>query len=68
MTGFRKGEALGLHWKDIDFEEDVIRLWNEKDNREDIFPLFPDLKDFLLKLKSAGRIFPFTHPCKLRKL
>lgn len=31
-TGMRKGEALALKWKDIDFEENVIRITGTRDH------------------------------------
>jgi integrase len=69
MTGFRKGEALGLEWKDIDFNEGVIRLWNEKDNREDVFQLFPELIDFLSEFRTAkGKVFPFSVPVQIARV
>ena len=68
LTGFRKGEALNLTWKDIDFNEQIIRLWNEKDNREDVFPLYPELLQFLGQFKSDGRVFSFVGSNHIAKI
>jgi integrase len=68
LTGFRKGEALNLEWKNIDFDEKIIKLWNEKDNRNDVFPLFAELESFLLEFRSNGKVFSFVGSNHIAKI
>jgi integrase len=50
LTGFRSGEACQLQWKDIDFREMVINVKNEKEEREDRYPIDETLLAFLQSL------------------
>jgi len=67
LTGFRVGEALYLNWEDIDFRQNRILLRNIKMKREDEFPLYLELRNFLNKFKqSNGKIFPYKDSKSLR--
>ncbi|KUG25886.1 phage integrase [hydrocarbon metagenome] len=48
MTGFRSGEALRLKFEDIDFKRNIIYVTNSKGKRTDEFPLYLELREFLL--------------------
>lgn len=69
-TGMRRGEALALQWKDIDFDNDLIQVKKslafnrkpilkepktERSNR--YIPLLNDLKEKLLTIKSKADDF-----------
>lgn len=48
LTGLRVGELIGLSFeKNIDFREEVLRVWNFKKDREDLLPLYPELLEFI---------------------
>jgi integrase len=48
LTGLRIGEIIGLTFeKNVDFREEVLRVWNYKKDREDLLPLYPELAEFL---------------------
>lgn len=65
MYGLRRSEVLGLQWKSVDFDADSILIRHtismatkvvEKDKTKNessyrAFPLFPELKEQLLRLK-----------------
>ena len=55
-TGLRKNEILGLKWKNIDFENNLIILFPEqtKNKRYHSIPMHPVLKDMLLKRKEGN--------------
>ncbi len=57
FTCARLREILNLEWNDINFEQDIIRIRQEKTNKEILIPLHPELKRYLLKIKekSNGR-------------
>lgn len=46
-TGCRISEALVVTKKDIDFENNVLIIHNQKAHRKDIFPLYPELTSLL---------------------
>lgn len=50
-TGMRKGEILGLKWKDLDFKQDFIYLEHTKNNELREIPMNKVLKDALLSIK-----------------
>lgn len=62
LTGFRKSEALNLRWEDIDFERNLIYLNNTKARRTDLFPIYNQLKNFLLSFpgKHSGKLFNYS--------
>lgn len=48
LTGLRVGEIIGLSFeKNVDFREEVLRVWNYKKDREDMLPLYPELYEFI---------------------
>lgn len=64
-SGMRRGEILKLRWKDIEFENNLVRIvgTHTKTQRERITPLSQRAKDELEKLKkiTAGENpFPFA--------
>lgn len=62
LTGFRISEAIALKWEDIDFRTKRILVRNQKANREELFPLYPELEQFILTLgvKKKGKVFPYN--------
>lgn len=60
LSGLRVGEATSLRWEDIDFEKDRILIKNTKGKRNDEFPLYYGLKEFLLRFRQlSGKVFDF---------
>src|SRR3989339_1354998 len=53
-TGCRLGECLNLKWQDIDLQRDIVRFVRTKSGKERIVPLNPELKAFLLTLKTQS--------------
>lgn len=48
LTGLRVGEIIGLSFeKNIDFREEILRVWNYKKDREDLLPLYNELLEFI---------------------
>ncbi|HSL90176.1 MAG TPA: tyrosine-type recombinase/integrase [Ignavibacteriaceae bacterium] len=48
MTGLRISECLALSFDDIDFRDNLLRVKNEKTDRIDYLPLYPELKEFIM--------------------
>jgi len=48
LTGMRAGELIRLEFSDIDFKRNLIYIKNTKGRREDSFPLYNELREFLL--------------------
>lgn len=64
-TGMRRGEIMGLNWKDIDFEKGLIYLHagKTKSGKARVAPMNSDVRATLFELrevKSEGQIFPFN--------
>jgi integrase len=64
-SGMRRGEIFKLNWKDIDFDNNLIRVigTNTKTERARLVPLSQRAKDELKKLKEISigeNPFPFT--------
>ncbi len=64
-SGMRRGEIFKLNWKDIDFDNGLIRVigTNTKTERARLVPLSQRAKDELEKLKeisNGDKPFPFT--------
>lgn len=61
LTGLRTGEAVNLKWEDIDYSRGVIKVRNEKEDRDDYVDLIPQIRDLLTPVrKRSGKIFPYT--------
>lgn len=65
FSGLRRGEALGLTWRDVDFEREVIRVranWSHgqlvttKGDRVRSVPLVPQLADSLREIREESRL------------
>lgn len=65
-TGCRRGEALSLEWRCVDFQSSVIRIeaQNSKTNRARCVPLSTRLRRELLEVQNstAIRVFPHSAP------
>lgn len=61
MTGLRISECLNLNFNDIDFRDNLLRVKNEKTDRIDYLPLYPDLREFILSEwnEKEGRLFNY---------
>ena len=63
LTGMRRGELVNLHWEDLNFERDTIRIRNRdtfmvKGNQPRTIPLHPALlKMFQKRRELTGPIF-----------
>jgi integrase len=49
MTGMRVGEARGLKWSDVDFEDQTISIAKSKFGKSRVVPIFPELLPHLLQ-------------------
>ncbi len=64
-SGARKGEVLGLHWKDVDLASKRAILHDTKNRERRTLTLVPPVVNELKKLKKVRRIdtdLIFTHP------
>lgn len=61
MTGMRISECIALTFDDIDFRDNLIRIKNDKADRVDYLPLYPELRDFILSEWSEreGNLFNY---------
>ena len=55
LTGMRISELIRLTFDDIDFRENILIIRNTKGHRDDKFPLYYELRNFILEE------FPDTH-------
>lgn len=53
-TGMRKSEILSLRWRDIDFENNFIRIDTSKTGKRRLIPIHPELREYLLSLPRRG--------------
>ena len=50
LTGLRRGEIIGLSFENnIDFTQNILKVFNYKKNRVDKLPLYNELKDFIFQ-------------------
>ena len=74
FTGMRRGEVLGLQWRDVDFADNVIHVRRDFDYRlravdglkttnarRDI-PLVPALREILSESRGVGKAFVVSAP------
>lgn len=73
-TGMRRGEVIGLQWRDIDFKADVIHVRRDYDykvlaldtlktpNAVRDIPLIPQLRELLLERPGIGETFVISSP------
>jgi integrase len=60
LTGMRRGELLGLRWRDVDLERREIRLGDTKAGRAHVVPLSAEALDVLGTLpRGIGKAFVF---------
>jgi integrase len=57
-TGMRKGEITNLQWKDIDFNEEVIKLERTKNGDKRYVPLKNPILALLKKRATSTGVFP----------
>lgn len=61
-TGMRKGEILGLKWKDCDFKRNIIYLWDTKNGEKREVPMSEPVKTALIRVrKNPKSDFIFCH-------
>jgi integrase len=58
LSGFRSGESCALKWSQIDFDDAVIKHWNQKETRWEAYPVDEQLIN-LLRM-AAHRYEPFV--------
>ena len=51
LTGLRNNEATRLTWDDVDFENKILYVKNQKGKRTDKFPLYKSLEKLLKAIK-----------------
>lgn len=73
-TGMRRGEAIGLQWRDVDFKREVIRVRRDYDyktnsvdtlktaNAERDIPMAPALRDILQEHRGIGKAYVLCSP------
>lgn len=61
-TGARKGELMGLHWADIDFERAEARVAMTKNGEPRVLPLLPAVLAELERFKAGPRARVFASP------
>ncbi len=64
LTGMRISELLRLSFDDIDFKENIMVIRNTKGRREDKFPLYEELREFLLNEFPNREGFLFDYKSK----
>jgi integrase len=60
-TGMRRGEILGLTWKDIDFKRNLVRVEKSKNGEKRSIPMSQTFCDALKGIKVrdiSGKVFP----------
>jgi integrase len=62
LGGFRLGEALRLHWSEVDLDEQTILVLAGKNHRERLVDLdvSPSLVTMLRSMRRTGPVFDFT--------
>lgn len=51
LTGLRIREAISLKWENIDFENGIIKFWNQKSKRYDKRPLLEPVIELLKEIR-----------------
>ena len=62
LTGLRISELLRLKFDDIDFRDNIMIIRNSKAKRNDRFPLYGELREFLIKEfpERSGNLFDYS--------
>ncbi len=50
-TGMRKGEIMGLKWRDVDFNRNIVYLYNTKNGEKREIPLNEETKNTLIAVR-----------------
>jgi integrase len=61
-TGLRKGDVLGLRWRDVDLERGVITLWMQKTGAPLEIPVLPMLGEMLERMRAAAGGSDYVFP------
>jgi integrase len=59
-TGLRKGDILGLKWRDVDLERGIISIQMQKTGEPIEIPLIPMLRDLLEQMKLGAGLSQFV--------
>jgi len=59
-TGLRKGDILGLKWRDVDLDRGIISIQMQKTGEPIEIPLIPMLRDLLRQMKSRAGLSQFV--------
>src|ERR1035437_5501595 len=54
LTGCRLSEGINMKWENVDFRKNLIYINNTKEHRIDTFPMYKELKEFLLSIKQEN--------------
>ena len=68
LTGLRASELTRLRFEDIDLEKNLLTVNNSKGKRQDLFPIYPKLRDFLLDNFEfgKGKVFDYKNKESLK--
>ena len=59
-TGLRKGDILGLRWRDVDLDRGIISIQMQKTGEPIEIPLIPMLRDLLEQMKFGAGLSQFV--------
>lgn len=59
-TGLRKGDILGLRWRDVDLDRGIISIQMQKTGEPIEIPLIPMLRDLLRQMKLRAGLSQFV--------
>jgi integrase len=59
-TGLRKGDILGLRWRDVDMDRGIILIKMEKTGEPIEIPLIPMIRDLLQQMKARASLSSFV--------
>lgn len=59
-TGLRKGDILGLRWRDVDLDRSIISIKMQKTEEPIEIPLIPMLRDLLEQMKLGAGLSQFV--------
>ena len=61
-TGMRRGEILGLTWRQVDLERGEITVENTKSGKNRIIPISPELNELFVAMRKDAGACPLVFP------